>query len=98
MPPKYAIERGVVWRSNPLPSGTVTENMVYELTFLAHEPRLITYGIRTPTFMPYEPNLWGMGVVFNIFILMNFWLLSPRVCKPWFPNRGSRLPAEQRLT
>ena len=22
---------------------------------------------------------------------------SPRVCKPWFPNRGSRLPDEQRL-
>ena len=22
---------------------------------------------------------------------------SPRVLKPWFPNRGSRLPAEQRL-
>ena len=22
---------------------------------------------------------------------------KPRVCKPWFPNRGSRLPAEQRL-
>ena len=21
----------------------------------------------------------------------------PRVCKPWFPNRGSRLPAEPRL-
>ena len=21
----------------------------------------------------------------------------PRVCKPWFPNRGSRLPAEERL-
>ena len=21
----------------------------------------------------------------------------PRVCKPWFPNRGSRLPAERRL-
>ena len=23
--------------------------------------------------------------------------LIPRTCKPWFPNRGSRLPAEQRL-
>ena len=22
---------------------------------------------------------------------------APRVCKPWFPNRGSRLAAEQRL-
>ena len=23
---------------------------------------------------------------------------DPRVCKPWFPNRGWRLPAQQRLT
>ena len=26
------------------------------------------YGIRTPTFMPYEPFLLGVGVVFYIYI------------------------------
>ena len=29
------------------------------------------YGIRTPAFMPYEPFLLGVGVVFN---LLNFWV------------------------
>ena len=27
------------------------------------------YGIRTPTFMPYEPFLLGVGVVFNLLTL-----------------------------
>ena len=26
------------------------------------------YGIRTPQFMPYEPFLWGVGVVFNLLL------------------------------
>ena len=41
----------------PLQSkGTFTENMEYEPD---------CYGIRTPTFMQYEPFLLGMRIVFN---------------------------------
>ena len=45
--------------------------------------------------------LWELPklVVSNLFVC-NFYkeaLFGPRVCKPWLPNRGSRLPAEQRL-
>ena len=32
------------------------------------------YGIRTPLFMPYEPFLLGVGVVFNL--LMAWWVLN----------------------
>ena len=37
--------------------GISTENMAYGPPF---------YGIRTPLFMPYEPFLLGVGVVFNL--------------------------------
>ena len=37
------------------------------------------YGIRTPPFMPYEPFLLGVGVVFN---LLNRGLLGPPGPKP----------------
>ena len=37
--------------------GISTENMAYG------PPK---YGIRTPHFMPYEPFLLGVGVVFNL--------------------------------
>ena len=42
--------------------------MVYALRLL-WDTNSDFYGIRTPTFMPCEPLLLGMGVVFNILIL-----------------------------
>ena len=42
--------------------------MAYELRLLWHTNSDF-YGIRTPTFMPYEPFLLGVGAVFN---LLNF--------------------------
>ena len=41
--------------------GISTENMAYGPPF---------YGIRTPLFMPYEPFLLGVGVVFNLLKLL----------------------------
>ena len=36
------------------------------------------YGIQTPHFMPYEPFLLGVGVVFN---LLNLYPKDPAVLK-----------------
>ena len=57
-PPKYAIQQGSVWRKSRLNSRDFYRK----------------YGIRTPKiwhtdpppFMPYEPFLLGVGVVFNL--------------------------------
>ena len=47
----------------PCPSGTFRENVVYEPTLMHTNPDF--YGIWTPALMPHEPNLLGMGLVFN---------------------------------
>ena len=57
MPPKYAIQQGSVWHTSRLKSRDFYRNMAYG-------PQ--KYGIRTPHFMPYEPFLLGVGVVFNL--------------------------------
>ena len=60
--------------------GTFTENMAYEPQF---------YGIRTLTFMPYEPFLLGMGVVFNILIFrLQQEQLQSRFPGVWFVERS----------
>ena len=66
MPPKYAIQRGSVWHKSRLKSRDFYRNMAYG-------PQ--KYGIRTPHFMPYEPFLLGVGVVFNL-------LKLPLFCQP----------------
>ena len=40
------------------------------------------YGIRTPPFMPYEPFLLGVGVVFNLLRLTKLGVLQrfPSIC------------------
>ena len=65
MTPKYAIKWGVVWRTNPLKwrdfhreCGARTDfHGIRTPTFMAYE---------TPPFMPNEPFLLGVGVVFNL--------------------------------
>ena len=51
------------------------------------------YGIRTPPFMPYEPFLLGVGVVFNLLIVVRKKLpleenTGFQACL-WFPQKGS---------
>ena len=47
------------------------------------------YGIRTPPFMPYEPFLLGVGVVFNLLTFCNApggGAGSPGWCWGWGPR------------
>ena len=45
--------------------------MVHKLRLLWHTNSDF-YGIQTPTFMPYEPFLLGVGVVFNLLTSVYF--------------------------
>ena len=73
MPPKHAIQWGSVWHKNWLKSRDLYRNMAYG-------PQ--TYGMRTPPFMPYEPFLLGVEVVFN--------LLKASVSRRGGRNKGGR--------
>ena len=47
---------GSIWHKSRLNQGISTENMAYGPRNMAYEP---------PPFMPFEPFLLGVGVVFN---------------------------------
>ena len=83
MPQKYAIQWGSVWHESRLKSRDFYRK----------------YGIRTPKiwhtnpppFMPYEPFLLGLGVVFNLlnkelFVIVLAAVVNPALCKAVFCN------------
>ena len=65
MLPKYALKRGVVWGVKSLEIKPLSQR-IDSTNRLVWHTNSDFYGIRTPTIVPYESFLLGVGVVFNI--------------------------------
>ena len=74
----------------PWNDAMTTENVVHEPTFMAYELRLLW---RTnPPFMPYEPFLLGVGVVFNLLRMVGD---KPRSAPPRRGTQRTRAPTAE---
>ena len=74
-----------------LPSTSLNKEVV---TALSHLSRLAATRGVTPA---QHVNFGQSHFPHTILFVNSCFSKEPRVCKPWFPNRGSRFPTKQRL-